>query len=286
MRHSFGNAKRCKFVSIVVLIFAASFVPPASSNADDTPNDRAAEKAQRLKYLTELAGNMLVTLNEPASATGILDTQPVLRYSNPVRNFFSDGAVYLWRHDDQPILLGALSVRGNGAVFCEFATLQSTPLRCDIANGRPAWTPEKTSQVDVPLSVEGLPSANRQAFVMRRLIRRFKIQMQEPNDPDNVKELRLLNKPLIEWSDEKTNSTAMCFGFTETNDPEGLVIIKYNGSPSPNQSQWTYTLARMTSRPLSFYLDGQSIYEVKGYWSNPRSPKDSYLEQRLSEYNP
>ncbi|PAY19152.1 hypothetical protein CKO51_12375 [Rhodopirellula sp. SM50] len=269
--------------AVTALTAVAVFSNPL--DADDATNDREQERKARLEYLTQQAKEFKMS---PANQQDVLlsiEERPVLRYTNPVRNFFTDGVVFLWRHESEPAVLGALSVRGNGNVFCEFASLTATPLHCDLGLQRP-WTPEKKSQVDVPLKVR-IPDSDderRQKLAMRQLIRRFSVWMYEVENPDQKKELRLLTNPLVQWSDSAGQSSAMCFGFAETNDPEALVLLRYTPKSNTGGGTWTYTLSRMTSRPLVFELDQRMIHEVKAYWQNPQSVKDDYLERSLGEY--
>lgn len=268
--------------AVTALTAVAVFSNPL--DADDATNDREQERKMRLEYLTQQAREFKMSPVNQQSVLLSMEERPVLRYTNPVRNFFTDGVVFLWRHDAEPAVLGALSVRGNGKVFCEFASLTATPLYCDLGLQRP-WTPEKKAQVDVPLKVR-IPDSDderRQKLAMRQLIRRFSVWMYEVENPDQKKELRLLTNPLVQWSDSAGKSS-MCFGFAETNDPEALVLLRYTPNPNTGGGSWTYTLSRMTSRPLVFELDRKTIHEVKAYWQNPQSVKDSYLERALGEY--
>ncbi|MDV6033421.1 MAG: hypothetical protein F9B45_25710 [Phycisphaera sp. RhM] len=270
---------------VASLAFAACALFSNPLGADDATNDREQERKMRLEYLTQQAKEFKMLSAKEQNVLLSIEERPVLRYTNPVRNFFTDGVVFLWRHDSEPAVLGALSVRGNGNVFCEFASLTATPLHCDLGLQRP-WTPEKNTQVEVPLKVQ-IPVSDderRQKLVMRQLIRRFSVRMYEVENPDQKKELRLLTNPLVQWSDSAGKSSAMCFGFAETNDPEALVLLRYTPTSTSGNGAWTYTLARMTSRPLVFELDRKAIHEVKAYWQNPQSVKDDYLERAFGEY--
>ncbi|WP_147867860.1 hypothetical protein [Stieleria maiorica] len=271
------------FAACLALLTSTIAITPL--RADETTDAREQERQQRLEYMTRQARGYELSLAGQQDRSLTLEERPVLRYSNPVRNFFTDGVVFLWRHDSKPAVLGALSVRGDGNVFCEFASLTSVPLTCDLGLRR-TWTPKKESEINVPLNVR-LPKVTaprRQTLAMRQLIRRFMVSMHEVDDPDQKQQLRLLTNPLVQWSDPSDGSLIMCFGFAETNDPEALVLLRHTPNPEGKADSWTYTLSRMTSRPLVFELDGKVIHEVKAYWQNPQSDTDSYLERRLGEY--
>ncbi len=276
---------RVFFCCVARLALVAGSISMLQVHADDAASKREQQREMRLEYLTQKADGFEMSVVGQQDVTLTLEERPVLRYTNPVRNFFTDGVVFLWKRDSEPAVLGALSVRGNGKVFCEFASLTSRPLHCDLGLRR-TWTPEKRTHVDVPLKVR-VPVANdarRQNLAMRQLVRRFSVWMYEVDDPEKKKELRLLSNPLVQWSDASSGSSAMCFGFAETNDPEALILLRYTPISEAEGGSWTYTLSRMTSRPLVFELDRQTIHEVKAYWENPQSDKDSYLERRLGEF--
>ena len=170
-------------------------------------------------------------------------------------------------------------------MFCECTTFTEVPLACDLGLKQP-WNPTKKTQVDVPFDAAKMISSNerQRSFAMRRAIRRFSVWMHEVEDPDAKKELRLLSQPLVQWSEPSTGSFAMCFGYAETNDPEALVVLRYTPDKGSDVGTWSYSLSRMTSRPLVFELDGESIHRVKAYWRNPRTVSDSYIERKLGNY--
>ena len=45
---------------------------------------------------------------------------------------------------------------------------------------------------------------------------------------------------------------------------------------------WHYKLNRLTSPPGSISFDGKPVRSWEGYWANPRSPEDDYVEQKVA----
>ena len=66
--------------------------------------------------------------------------RPVNR-NNPIRNFFSDGGLFLWLEGKRPAAAVAVSIRGNGGVWVEMVTFSPSSLRC-VRNDGAFWTPQ------------------------------------------------------------------------------------------------------------------------------------------------
>ena len=97
---------------------------------------------------------------------------------------------------------------------------------------------------------------------------------------ENTQTLRLLDEPIHRWPAGDKAAEGALFAFCETTDPEALLLLDYD----EEGGAWTYSLARITSRPLVFRLDEQEILAIPGYWRNPRSSKDPYIERQIGEY--
>lgn len=269
---------------LLVLVVLASFAPRLL-RAEEAPESREqTARQERLEYLQRLFAEFELTdeQDNPLSQTG----DPVLRYSNPIRNFFSDGATFLWLDGDRAVAAGTVSVRGTGHVWAEFSSFSERPLRC-VRSGRAVWTPESGNLVREPLAgaAEPASSPKLRLLQMRQLARRFSVTMSESEQQrDEISTLRLLPNPVYVWADEQSGSEGAVFSFSETTDPEAFLILE----PVTDVAQpaWRYSLARMTSRPLVFQFDGREVLSLSGYWTNPRSPADAYAAQRLGNYEP
>jgi hypothetical protein len=255
---------------------------PAQSEEDEA-------RRERLAFITRTFHEFeLFTQDNPdkqLARTG----QPILRYGNPVRNFFSDHAVYLWLQGDRPIAVGAISIRGKGTLWREFCSLSDEPLRC-VYNGRDIWTPQSGGLIGQSFTDAPTPATSPALRLaqMRQLARRFSVIMQESdNQPDEVTMLRLMSQPLYRWSDEQAGVVdGALFSFSETTDPEALVMLELVRPPGQTNPVWQFSCQRMTSRPVVFRLDDREIWFQKGYWANPRSLNDSYAEKIFGDYEP
>ena len=92
-------------------------------------------------------------------------------------------------------------------------------------------------------------------------------------------------RPIYRYSDKEDGIIdGAVFAFTVATDPECLLALEACHRPRGEDSHWRFTLARMTSFPLTAQLQGREIWAVKGYWQSPRSTKDPFLEARIGTY--
>ncbi len=261
--------------------------PQQSPPAEAAQSDDQAARQERLVFMTRVFDKFELFTSEHSSRPLASTEKPVLRYSNPVRNFFSDGATFLWLDGNRPLAAGTISVRGSGEVWREFTSFSGHPLRC-IHEERPVWTPQSGNLVHKPVTNAPKPASSPRLRMiqMRQLARRYTVNMQESQaNPDKVQTLRLLQNPLYEWSDGKAGRVkGAVFSFCETTDPEALLLLEIDDPDG--EPIWTYSFARMTSHPLILSIDDREVLYLKGYWANPRARDDSYDAARLSMYEP
>lgn len=280
----------CLTTSLRATVFLTILAQPFSAGRGEEPADaQDAARKERLKYIGRTLNEFQVfKLDQPDQPLKTTQ-EPLLRWSNPVRNSFSDGATFVWLDGRRPVATATVSIRDTGRVWREFTSLSSEPLRC-LREGSAVWTPQSGNLVGQPLPDGPKPAAspNLRLTQMRGLARRFTVVMQESAaKPDETKRLRLLTQPIYRWSDEETGVVeGAFFAFCETTDPEASVMLELVRADGEAEPAWRFTLARMTSRPLVFRLDKREVLSLKGYWANPRARNDPYAEAFLGKYEP
>ena len=106
---------------------------------------------------------------------------------------------------------------------------------------------------------------------MRALARRFTARSIDGNEKDW--ELRLLPQPLYRFSDEAGGILdGGLFAFVVSNDPEFFVLLEAITAPQ-GEPQWRYSLARMSSRKHAVRLDGNEVWSVTNYYTEPRTTR-------------
>jgi hypothetical protein len=250
------------------------------------PDDNDAARKLRLEFMKEFRNEFqLFRENRPADPLSVIE-EPVLRWSNPVRNFFSDGSLFLWLDNKQPAAVATVSIRGNGIVWFEAASL-SPDAMCCLRGADDFWTPSRGSLVRQPLPDAPPPAATARTRLvqMRRLGEQFAVRT-EPRD-EQPSELRLLPQPIYRYGDDADELLdGALFVFAETTDPEALLLLETVRPPGAEAAHWRYSLAKMTSRPIVARLNGKPVWSVPGYWTNPRSLHDAYHERQLGTYSP
>jgi len=241
--------------------------------ADEDDSGRAARLTfvkERFAELTLTKASDTVPLKGPA--------EPLLRYTNPVRNSLSDGNIFLWLDGNRPVAACAWSIRGPEMppkVWREFSSLTNEPLK--LSRGpQVVWQPQHGGLCDQPVPDASVPSSKpaQRLIEMRAIARRFEGEFYLR---DVTTQLRLMPQPIHRFqAPEQGTIDGALFGFVEANDPELLLMLEARGKES--ELEWHYTLAKMTSLRMSIRLDGREVFAPTAYWGNPRTIQDPYME--------
>jgi hypothetical protein len=253
--------------------------PPADADSDEA-------RKMRLDFMKDFRSEFDVFRRDRADQPLEAMEEPVQRWSNPIRNFFSDGGLFLWLEGKRPAAAAAISIRGNGGVWTEMATFSSSTLRC-VRRGAEFWTPQSVGDAQQRLADAPAPaeSARLRLVQMRRLCEQFTVRNEPVNDQPT--ELRLMPQPIYRFEDDASGVfDGALFAFVETTDPETLLLLEAVKASGAEAMYWRHTLARMTSRRLVARRGESVVWSVPGYWLNPRSINDTYQERQLGVYPP
>lgn len=264
---------------IVAIAAAASFLPVAIGVSQDASDaDGQAARKERLELIRKRLDEFELLRGSDLDTPLVAADSPVLRWSNPIRSAFSDGAMFLWLHDKRPVAATTVSLRGDDSIWIESVSLVAEPLRC-IHQGREFWTPASgAAAARLPDAPAPAATARSRLVQMRRLAEQFALRMTPMGEQPT--QLRLLTQPIYRFEAGPILDGAI-FAFTETTDPEALLLLEAVRPEDTQPAQWQYRLARMTSRPMVGRYDDKQVWSVDSYWSNPRTPSDPYIERRL-----
>ncbi len=255
---------------------------PANALEDNNSQEADAQRKRRGEFMKAQLDRYTIAAADRLESPLSLTEEPALRYSNPVRNFFSDGGLFLWLDGKRPLAAAVISIRGKGQVFAEFTSLSARALECR-REGANVWSPPAGNVVgqSLPDAPPPSPSDKVRLRQMRDLARRFRA-VKQPNV-----ELRLMTQPIYRFSAESDGIVdGALFVFVEATDPEFLLLIEGHRADAASPAEWLYSLARITSPPLEVELDGRQLWSASGYWSHARSPTDPYSEMPLGAYLP
>lgn len=94
-------------------------------------------------------------------------------------------------------------------------------------------------------------------------------------------ENRLLPTPLYRYSSKAHGVIdGAVFALVTANDPEVLIVIEAYANDST--MKYRYKLGRMNSQPRKVFFGDEEIWDLQGFWRNPKSPNDPYIERRDS----
>jgi hypothetical protein len=263
--------------ALVFLIIAAS---PAK--AADEP-DRGLGRQERLTFMRKTLAEFTFGVERDPASPLTLPQEPVLQFTNPVRSEVG-GATFFLLRQGRPMVAASVSIRPQGRVFHEFTLLGDEPITAR-RQGAVEWSPRKNGRSFVAIESAEVPAASAALRLtqMRRLAQRFRLHVLRANPV----EARLLTQPLARYvnPDAKSQDGAV-FAFVEATDPEAFLMVEARADGAHPKGRWQFSLASMTSQPIEVHLDDQRIWAVPGYYRQPRSPNDPYLESYDAVYTP
>jgi hypothetical protein len=268
-------------------VFAMAFMLPAIEGRAQQPADAQQDVRQkRLEWLQTRADEFEIHAGDSNGPRLKRGEKPILRWSNPTREFVNDGAMFLYFDGGRPRAVVNVWVRSReksltrGEFWRELISLSDEPLVCQRA-GRTIWSPPQGGLVDQPIEGAEPPaeSATRRLVQMRELARRFRASSYKDDGAAN--DLRLMPQPLFRYQDHAPGIVdGALFAFAEGNDAEALLLIEATTSDGGAGREWRYALSRMTSYRVAVRLDEEEVFVVEPYWKEPRKQAAPYSEAR------
>jgi len=240
------------------------------------------DKSARLGFIKETLSHFELRRDDAPGDPLRLSAEPALWYTNPVRSARGTGATFFWHDGVRPAAVVSVSIRDGGKVFREMSLLQEAAMSA-TRDDKEIWSPRTMGKSWSRLAGAPPPGKNaaRRLIQMRSMARRFAARLlMEDVEPTSI---RVLPQPIYRYANEASGLIdGAIFAFVEATDPEALLLLEANADETGGA--WRYTLARMTSVPTAVELDGQEIWKTEGYWANPRSRQDAYVEAYDSQY--
>jgi hypothetical protein len=252
-------------LALLSLLAAVLLVPRVRGDDPATTADPLRQK--RLELLQARVDELHFALAGHDEKELTRSKQPVLRWSNPVRDFVNDGVAFLLLDGERPRALVNARVRGreaplaSGELLHEFASFSPDPLTCR-RNDRTIWSPKTAALVEQPLLDAPLPAARpvQRLAQMREQAARFVATQFKSDSPTK---LRLLTQPLYRYQDKAAGIVdGALFAFVEGNDPEALLLLEAAAAEGKDCA-WRYTLARMTFYGVSVKLADREVIDFE-----------------------
>lgn len=257
------------------LVFVLGISVAIASRADETEEAAAQAKEQRereIEQLTRLVPDYTFRENGDAAEPFELMTQPLLRWSNPVRKT-RDGAVYLWLDRGRPAVIMSAFWSSDTEYKHEFQSLhqQSFTGRLD---GEVVWAPreEGVEFAAVPGAPNVASHAQLRLIQMRKIAAAHRGSIGAVEEPQE--QLRLLSQPLYRYKDPQQTPGLVdgaIFALVQTTDPEILVLLEAREN-SAGAARWYMAFARMSRWKLHVRRSGETVWSVPWGPGNLREP--------------
>ena len=205
--------------------------------------------------------------------------KPLLRQTSSRSGRFTDSELYIFQDKSNiPRLIATASLRHTGNLFLEIASLSDTPLWGRLPRND-HWRAESggSGRQSAQTQSDDQTQVTEPAEVMRQIAESVHIQVKA----QQWKPADLLPEPLYRYTAPDAGVPhGAVFGFGEPNDPSAVLMVWQEA----DSEQWYWLAAASTSLPLRCSSHGRLIWQKDGYWSEPRTATDPYVEVMLRPY--
>jgi hypothetical protein len=235
----------------------------ASGDAVAQVKKPAKDRKEALAELTKLAASFEIRLDKERVATR--EAEPAMRWTNTIGHA-ADAALFFWLHDGRPVAVGTTFVTDNVVVGQEFQSLSLGPLEVR-RKGKSVWAPTEAGIEfrripDAPAPAE---TARQRLSQMKTLARRFRaeaIKGPPAYQENDVRELRLLAQPILQYEDPETAEyEGAVFAFVMDTDADVLLLIENRVRDS--KAGWEFALARANPFVLNAWCDEDLVWSQK-----------------------
>lgn len=253
---------RCAFTLICI-------AAPLPGYAGDEPADAVRKRWETLYQ--DRAESLSVVFADAAQRPVRIVPQPVLSYSNPVRNEQQHGSMFLWTESGRPVLVaGYWSVPEPNQPGVRRLSREWHSLTADnLTVGRDSetiWTSSEPGIEWKPLENTPGPVESRplRLVQMRKIARRLHADIETSES-----ELRLMAQPLYRYPKNSGVVDGAVFAFVMGTDPELLAVIEARDAAG-GAREWHLGFVHFTNARVTADFDGQQIYQAPR-WSPAKS---------------
>lgn len=269
-QHKMTTAGRALITLACIAISSTSIAQTQVATPGDTSSKKPATKktadndtrAKTLEAMQKAAGQFKLTLKDETKLAQ--NPEPIFRFDDPTRS--TDGAIWAWG-EGRPSGLTVIARDSRTANYwmVETVSFSETPLvvkaPLDVKQTlKGSFEPKKISDVDAPHT-----SAARRKLQLKMISKKFHAFQMWDNlgaTEDKRFELRMLDKPVLEYSDkERGISNGAVFLFLYGMNPELAMVIE------AHEDGWQCGFGRMGWASANVNFDETLIFEhpkIKG----------------------
>jgi hypothetical protein len=252
---------RCAFTFICI-------AAPLVGYADGETAEAIRKRWEKLYQ--DRAKSLSVAFVDSAQRTVRIVPQPVMSYSNPVRNAQQHGNVFLWTESGRPVLMAAYwsvsepNQPGVRRLSREWHSLTADNITVK-RDARTIWTSKEPGIEWKPLENTPGPVGSRPLRLtqMRKVARRLHAEIETAEG-----ELRLMPQPIYRYPKNSGVVDGAVFAFVMGTDPELLAVIEARAAAG-GATEWHLGFVHFTNARVTADFDDQQIYQAER-WS-PRT---------------
>jgi hypothetical protein len=243
------------FLAAILLILTSTLRADDAALADEpqTQRERTTERLEELQLYSISSKADGEVVGSTGSFRARLIEDPVLNWSNPIRQT-DQGAMFLWTAEDGRPLLGCCCYVVDSSVVHEMISLAERPLLVEsmIGEGKTFEPPESFQ----PIPDSPFPSTSRPLRLaqMRKQAGRFDVKIVGQN---LVYETRLLRQPVYRYPAGMDVDGAV-FAFVQGTDPECLLVVE------SREGEFVSRTARVTNWRLRVLRDDMVVKDFDG----------------------
>jgi hypothetical protein len=246
--------------SLVLIVALVGQTAPARG-AHDTP-------AKRLEFMKASLKAHSVHPASDEETTYKLESDPVLRFTNPVGTV-KDGAIFFWTGaDDRPEVAVQIFLHNDQTWYQEFSSLSTEPLAASRI-----WRASAGGVEFKP--IPGAPKPAETAELRLRQIRALtgEFSAEEQFEQKTWQKLRILTKPFARYGKPRTAVIdGVLLACVLTTDPEVYLMIEAReGKGGP---EWQYAFAPASIDPVKGLLKKKEVWRLpyRQAWTDSRAP--------------
>ena len=252
---------------LIVVSLCCLLPMPGIAQTDEKQDDLAkkARAEKLLKWTRDFSDKTrMAVMVDGKEQLGELKVEPVMRYSDEPR-FITDATLWVWSLNSRPVAIQKVEVNDLNEVplwticfgsFAESNVDVRWPSGQTFKSTEAGWAFAPIPNAEAP--AEG---AAVRTLQMRALSRRFSGSVYSTVQKSSI-EMRLLPKPLLEYSDPETKQPlGAVFSFASNGTNPTIFVVIEARKNKEGQLGWYHARTRMTGDSGLLRLDDQTIWE-------------------------
>lgn len=246
-------------------IFHTALLSVAGFSLHAIADDFAQGRERRLEAMHSIASETAIVLENSPKIT--LHPEPLIRYAD-VQRGFSDATLWVYLRDGRPVALQKIEAKLPNSTLMLGAAWGICLTSCAPELIEAGWTLDNAPKFRATapglswasLKAPTPPASDRQRQVQsKRLAGQFTARIIEAVTGEES-EMRLLSKPLFEYSDPATGRyLGSMFGFTTLGTNPDLVVL-LELAQNNGQTQWNVAALRMTNGGVLLLDSDRELY--------------------------